>query len=409
MDSYPVAPTLAPASPRILSVDALRGFDMFWIIGGAPFVASILQFCGPKAQHYLLPQLDHVEWEGFYFFDLIFPLFAFMVGMSVVFSLGKIVAQRGAGAAYGRLIRRSLVLFLFGIFYYGGLSHRWPDIRLLGVLQRLALVYLFTGIVFIHFRRCGTLVVLVALLLGYWAFLSFVRVPGVENPTPASRYAEGTNWTNYIDSQYLPGRKWDGKWDPEGLLSTLPAIGTGLLGLLAGLLLKNTATSPGKKFAWLIGGGLLCLLLGYGWGGQLAALITKYSGYQLPTAERYGYPFPVIKKIWTSSYVLVAGGYSYLLMGIFYLVIDIWKLRGWASPFVWIGTNAITLYMAWNILDFRRLTARLVDGDLQAAIQKALGDSYGPEVSHLLFATVVVALVLLLARFLHRRNIFLRV
>jgi predicted acyltransferase len=409
MDFRPPAPTLAPASPRILSVDALRGFDMFWIIGGEGFVAAILQLCGPKAQQYLLPQLNHAEWEGFRFYDLIFPLFAFMVGMSTVFSLGRILVLQGKGAAYRRLITRSVVLFLFGLFYYGGLSHRWPDIRLMGVLQRLALCYLFTGIVFIHCRRRGALFLLVVLLVGYWGWLSFVKVPGVEDPTPMSRYAPGTNWANYIDSQYLIGKRYDGKWDPEGLLSTLPAVATGLLGMLAGLLLKNPAASPGKKVAWLIGGGLLCLVLGYGWGGQLAAVITKYSGYQLPWAEDWGYPFPVIKKIWTSSYVLVAGGYSYLLMGIFYLVIDVWKLQRWTAPFMWIGTNAITLYMAWNIIDFHRLALRLANGNLQDAIQKAVGESYGQQVGHLLISGVAVGLVLLLAHFLYRRRIFLRV
>jgi predicted acyltransferase len=408
MDTRPPATPLAPASLRFVSVDALRGFDMFWIVGGTPFVASILQLCGPWEKEYLLPQLQHAAWEGFRLYDLIFPLFAFMVGMSVVFSLGKILALRGVGAAYRRLITRSVVLFLLGLFCSGGITNVWPDIRLMGVLQRLALCYLFTGIVFIHFRRRGAWVLLPALLLGYWAWLTFIPVPGMEAPE-TWRYGPGTNWSNYIDSQYLGGRKFDELWDPEGLPSTLPAIATGLLGLLAGLLLKNAAVSPAKKVMWLLGGGLLCLILGYGWGGQLAAVVAKYSGYQLPMAEDWGYPFPVVKKIWTSSFVLVAGGYSYLLMGIFYLVIDVWKWRWWTAPFVWIGTNAITLYLAWNILDFRGLAARLAGGNLQAKIQSSFAAPQGEQAAQLVLCGVALALVLLLARFLYRRGIFLRV
>jgi predicted acyltransferase len=382
---------------------------MFWIIGGEGFVGAILNLCGGTAQKYVAPQLHHTGWDGFTFYDLIFPLFAFMVGMSTVFSLTKILAEKGKGAAYRRLIGRFVVLFLLGLIYSGGMSGTWPHIRLLGVLQRLALCYLFTGILFIHFRRRGALIALVALLLGYWALLSFVPVPDVENATAASRYAPNTNWSNYIDSKYLPGRLYDGKWDPEGILSTLPAVATGLLGLLAGLLLKNPTASGGKKVAWLIGGGVLCLLLGYGWGGQLADLVAKYSGYQCPTAEAWGYPFPVIKKIWTSSYVLVAGGYSYLLMGFFYLVVDVWKLQRWTAPFVWIGTNAITLYMAWNIVNFHGLAARFVGGSVRASIQSGLGKPHGDQVAALLLQAVAFGLILLLARFLYRRKIFLRV
>jgi predicted acyltransferase len=323
----------------------------------------------------LLPQLDHAPWAGFTFYDLIFPLFVFLVGMSTVFSLGKLISTSGKKAAYQRLIRRFMLLFLMGIFYYGGLANKWPEIRLLGVLQRISLCYLSTGILFIHFRLRGLIITFVILLVSYWAFLTFIPVPGQSEIS----FAEGQNLTNYLDSQYLIGRKWDGKWDPEGLLSTLPAIATCLLGVFVALLLKNQSLAEKKKVYYLIGGGILSLILGYLWGLQ----------------------FPIIKKIWTSSYVLVAGGYSCLSMGIFYLVIDIWKIQKWTLPFIWIGTNAITTYMARNILDFDGLAARFVGGDLQ----NALGQQWGL----LLLAAVSLALTLLLIRFLYQRKIFLRV
>jgi predicted acyltransferase len=366
---------IQPKSQRILSVDALRGFDMFWIVGGEGVVIAIIKLFGVPAQKALLPQLDHAPWAGFTFYDLIFPLFVFLVGMSTVFSLGKLISTSGKKAAYQRLIRRFMLLFLMGIFYYGGLANKWPEIRLLGVLQRISLCYLSTGILFIHFRLRGLIITFVILLVSYWAFLTFIPVPGQSEIS----FAEGQNLTNYLDSQYLIGRKWDGKWDPEGLLSTLPAIATCLLGVFVALLLKNQSLAEKKKVYYLIGGGILSLILGYLWGLQ----------------------FPIIKKIWTSSYVLVAGGYSCLSMGIFYLVIDIWKIQKWTLPFIWIGTNAITTYMARNILDFDGLAARFVGGDLQ----NALGQQWGL----LLLAAVSLALTLLLIRFLYQRKIFLRV
>jgi predicted acyltransferase len=371
----PKEPGAAPPSQRILSVDVLRGFDMFWIVGGEAFVAALLQFCGGSVRQALLPQLEHAAWEGFRFYDLIFPLFVFVVGMSAVFSLERILAEQGKAAAYRRVVRRAVVLFLLGVFYYGGFANRWPDIRLLGVLQRIALCYLFTGILFIHFRLRGIVITLAALLVGYWAWLTFVPVPGVGAPS----FAPGRNWPNYLDSLYLIGKRWDGQWDPEGLLSTLPAIATCLMGVLAARLLKNRSLSETAKLGCLLGGGILCVCLGYAWGLQ----------------------FPVIKKIWTSSFVLVAGGYSLILLGVFHAVIDVWKLQRWSLPFLWIGTNAITLYMLTNVVDFRQLARRFANGNIHAA----LGDPLG----NLLLAAVGLGLVLAVARFLYRRKIFLRI
>jgi predicted acyltransferase len=370
----------APASrtsgrERILSVDVLRGFDMIWITGGAGFLTALLHLCGGRLEQWIVPQLEHVEWEGFHFYDLIFPLFVFIVGMSVVFSLQRILAERGAGAAYRRVWRRFLLLYLLGILYYGGMKDGFAHIRLMGVLQRLALTYLFTGILFIHFRLRGLVVAFFAVLLSYWALLSFVPVPGVGHVS----FAEGQNWANWVDQHFLPLRKWDGEWDPEGILSTIPAIGSCLLGLFAALLLREQRVAGLKKAACFLGGGAALVGLGYLWGLQ----------------------FPVIKKIWTSSYVLVAGGYSLLLLGAFYLILDVWKLQRWAAPFVWIGMNPITLYLARNVVDFNGLAGRFVGGELQTA--------WGQSVGRLLLASVSLALSLLLVRFLFKRKIFLRV
>jgi len=367
--------SIAPGPGRIASVDALRGFDMFWIAGGAGFITALAKLCGGKIEQWLVPQLEHAEWVGFHFYDLIFPLFAFIVGMSAVFSLEKLIATKGKKAAYRRLIRRTIILYLLGIIYYGGMSQGFHHIRLLGVLQRLALVYFFTGALFIHLRLRGLILACAALLLGYWLWLSFVPVPGLGKPS----FAMGQNWPNWVDKHFLPLRKWNGDWDPEGILSTLPAIATGLLGVFACLLIKNKSLSDMKKVRCLLLGGLVATALGYLWGLQ----------------------FPVIKKIWTSSYVLVAGGYSFLLLGVFYLVLDVWKVRKWALPFVWIGMNPITIYMARNLVDFNGLAQRLVGGEFQTM--------FGEKVGFLLLTAASLALTLALARFLFKKNVFLRV
>lgn len=363
-----------PTGGRIVSVDVLRGFDMFWITGGAGFFLGIFKLFGGKIEQWFAPQLDHVEWEGFHFYDLIFPLFVFIVGMSVVFSLEKILATKGKKAAYDRLIRRFILLYLLGIIYYSGIGRGWDHIRLMGVLQRLALTYFFTGILFIHFKLKGLIIACLSLLVSYWAFLSFVPMPGLHQVS----FAEGHNWANWVDKHFLPLRKWDGDWDPEGLLSTLPAIASCILGVFASLLLRIKSVEDMKKVYYFVGGGIAAVVVGYLWGLQ----------------------FPVIKKIWTSSYVLVAGGYSFILLGVFYLILDIWKVQKWTIPFIWIGMNPITIYMARNLLNFNRLAERFVGGDLQTLV--------GEKIGYLMLTTVSLGLTLLFVRFLYRKNIFLR-
>src|SRR5256884_5771306 len=148
--------------------------------------------------------------------------------------------------------------------------------------------------------------------------------------------------------------KWDGTWDPEGLLGRLPAIATCLVGVFAGLLLKHNNIQDRRKVLYLMVGGLAAVLLGHLWGLQ----------------------FPVIKKIWTSSYVLVAGGYSALLVGFFYLVVDVWKYQKWCQPFLWIGVNLITVYLANNIINFDRLGVALAGGDVNRILDHPLATCF---------------------------------
>jgi predicted acyltransferase len=360
---------------RLMSVDALRGFDMFWIIGADALLEGLRKVSDNGAFQVIARQLDHVAWAGFHFEDLIFPMFVFIVGVSLVFSLGRTIEQKGKAGAAARILRRALLLYLLGIFYYGGFSTSFHDIRLLGVLQRIALAYLFAGLIFCFTGLRGCVIACFTLLLGYWVLLTFVSVPGVG----AAHFGPGQNLTNWVDKQYLPLRKWDGDYDPEGLLSTLPAIASCLLGVFAGTLLKRRNLEDRRKVLYLVAAGVACVLLCWLWNLQ----------------------FPVIKKIWTSSFVLVAAGYSSVLLGVFYLVVDVWKYRKWALPFVWIGMNPITIYMIDNLVNMDQIARRFVGGDLNKLYLGRFGD--------LTVALVGMGLTLAICRFMYQRKIFLRV
>jgi predicted acyltransferase len=389
----------ASAAQRVVSVDALRGFNIFWIIGADAVVWSLdgmLRDQGPvpsAVSGFLNTQMTHVPWEGFRFYDFIFPLLIFVTGLAIVLSLPRLVEREGKARAYGRVFRRTLILYGLGLIFYGGISRHWGDIRLLGVLQRIALSYLFASLLFLNLRVRGLVTALVVLLVGYWMLMTFVPVPGIG----AGSFAPDANLANWIDAHYLPGWKWDITRDPEGLLSTLPAIGTCLLGVLAGLLLTDPRLRGGQKSLLLIAAGLPMAAAGYLWGLQ----------------------FPVVKVLWTSSFVLVAGGYSLILLGVCHQIMDVWGFQRWATAFVWLGANALALYFINNVTTdqfamrfagstvstFELVAARFAGGDFAALLDRVITPGTGIFLVRLLGLVFAISL----ARFLYRRKIFLRV
>ncbi len=354
-----------PTRPeRLVSLDALRGFDMAFIVGFGTALKAIAVALGLTA---VADQFNHVAWEGFHLEDLIFPLFVFIAGVSLTFSLPRSIANIGRGKTAARLFKRCLILFLLGIFMSKGLTDGIDRVRWLGVLQRIALASLGAGLLFVY---CGTRVLIattVTLLLGYWALFFFGH-----QGDAANRYAEGQNIVNQFDAQWLAGRKYDGNHDPEGILSTFPAIASALLGVLAGRWVQSAA-APAKKAAALALAGVISLSLGWAWSCQ----------------------FPVIKKLWTSSFVLVAAGWSAMLLALFYWIVEIRNWRVWTTPWVWIGMNPITLYILAGLLNPEVIALRITG-------PKSMCPTWLP-------ATVGFALVLLVARFLYHRKIFLRV
>jgi predicted acyltransferase len=427
----------SPAGERLMSLDALRGFDMFWILGADSFVYALHEMNGNPIAKFIAEQMDHAEWAGFRFYDLIFPLFVFIMGVSTVFSLEKIISREGRAAAVKRVLIRGILLFIVALIYSGGFTNAWPNMRLMGVLNRIALCYTVGGLLFIFCNTRMMIAAAVALLLGYWALLEklpmrdihlekfhlVAQVEQSENSALASKfraiesspdknpsaikdspvwaatekmylattnrvtgkYEMGYNVANHFDFEHLPARKYDLFWDPEGFLSTLPACVTGLLGIFAGLFLRHS-TAPGmKKVFTLFGAGAACAALGWLWGMEM----------------------PVIKKIWTSSYVLVAGGYSAMLLAVFYFIVDVKQWRGWCQPFVWIGMNPITLYLTSNFLGglgFEKLARRLAGGPVKSFFDTHIAPGFG----ELVCSLVGVLLFVWFARFLYQRKIFLR-
>ncbi|MFC1528782.1 acyltransferase family protein [Candidatus Latescibacterota bacterium] len=316
---------------RVLSIDALRGFDMFLIIGGGAFISNLLRVIDTPFNQAIFSQMHHAEWHGFTAWDLIFPLFLYIVGASMPFSLsGRLEKGDSRKNIYHHIVKRAIILYFFGMIIEAGRINNFGGLRYTGVLHRIAFCYLFASLIVMNTRVAGQALWAVFLLIFYWVIMTFVPVPGYGSGV----FTPEGNLASYVDRLFLPGILYHDVFDNEGILSTVPAISTTLLGVLSGHWLRSSFL-PGRKSAGLCAVGVLSLILGLLW----------------------NMIFPINKLIWTSSYVLYSGGWSMLLLGIFYWIIDVRGYRTWAFPFVVIGLNAITIYMAGSLFDFGRIVA----------------------------------------------------
>jgi predicted acyltransferase len=361
---------------RLVSIDALRGFDMFWIIGGGAVFSSLHKIFDNPITAFTANQLEHVKWQGFNFEDLIFPLFLFVVGAVLPFSVLRRIEQgRSRTSVYLHILKRTAILILLGLILNGLLQFNWPEMRWPGVLQRIGLCYFFAALLVMNTKWHTQAIVVAAILLLYWAALTLIPVPGFG---PGVITPEGC-LSSYIDQHLLPGKIYEqyyGYGDNEGIISTFPAICTTLLGVLTGHWLRSRHSGNRKSVALALAA-LLSLLIGYLWGMS----------------------FPVIKIIWTSSYVLVSAGYSLLLLALFYWVIDVKGYRNWAFVFIVIGTNPITIYVLQWIVNFDDVAAYFVQGIAGLAGSAEL----------LILALGALILKWLFLLFLYRHRIFLKV
>ncbi|HNR31882.1 MAG TPA: DUF5009 domain-containing protein [Candidatus Hydrogenedentes bacterium] len=363
----------AAAPERVMSVDALRGFDMFWIIGGQGLVVSFLRLFMDPLHPVLDEQLKHAAWEGFTAWDLIMPLFLFIVGTSMAFSFDRRVREgQSLKHIYLKILRRFVLLWVFGMMVQGNLLEF--DLSKLHVfsntLQAIAVGYLIAAVALLHLPLAAQVAVAGALLGVYWLLMMFVPTPGHGGPVLEPK----ANLALYIDELIL-GRFRDGTtytW----ILSSLGFTATTLLGVFAGRILKAQWNAVLRLLALVAMGGA-CLAGGWYWSCH----------------------FPIIKHVWSSTMVLWAAGLSCLLLAFFYLVIDVIKFRIWAVPFVVIGMNAIAAYVGAHVLPIDAIGTALAGG----LAKHFLG--FGA----FLLAVVNFAVVWFVLYYMYRNKTFLKV
>ncbi|PWT71314.1 MAG: DUF5009 domain-containing protein [Bacteroidetes bacterium] len=363
-------------SGRLYSLDALRGFDMFWIMGAEEIFHGLAKATGSPFWQAISLQFTHPEWNGFHVYDLIFPLFLFLAGVATPYSIGRDL-ERGVSRKHLllRVIRRGLILVVLGIIYNNGLHLRpFTDIRFPSVLGRIGLAYMFANIIYLYSEQRTQVMWFFAILIGYWLLLLFNSAPGF----PRGDLTMQGNFASFIDRSIIPGRLYLVIHDPEGLVSTIPAISTGLLGIFAGNVLRNSPTSPPKKALRLFVSGVVFLVV----------------------ARVWNLYFPINKNLWTSSFVFHTGGLSLILLALFYYLIDVLGYKRWAFFFRVIGMNSILIYMSGRFIDWHYST----NGFFQW-LGELIGDPYGA----VAMAICLVGVKWAFLYFLYRKKVFLRI
>ena len=362
---------------RLLSLDALRGFDMLFIMGFSGWVIAFSAlFPSSGVAGWFAGQMDHVEWNGLTHHDTIFPLFLFIAGISFPFSIAK---QRASGVTekqiFIKTIKRGLVLIFLGMVYNGFFGFDFEKMRYASVLGRIGLAWMFSALLFMKFKPKILAVIAIVILTGYWLLLWLI-------PGGPDTYSFENNLVGIVDRVLLPGRLiyGDNHFDPEGLLSTLPAIVTAMLGMFTGQFVRisNDKISENRKVLYMLASAVVLLIAGLLW----------------------NFVFPINKMLWSSSFVCIVAAYSLFLFAIFYYIIDVKGFRRWTLFFRVIGMNSITIYLAQKIINFSQVSRFFLGG--------IAGNC--PEVwANLINATGYIIACWLFLYFLYKKNVFLKV
>jgi predicted acyltransferase len=324
---------------RLLSLDTLRGFDMFFISGGGTFLVLLKGKTGITYIDAFADQLEHVPWHGFVFYDFIFPLFLFIAGVSLSFSLAKgLAVGLTKMALYKKMFIRMLILIGLGILYKNSPVPFFEpsDIRLGSVLGRIGLACFLTSLLYMNFSKIKRIYWISGILISYYAALFLVPVPGYG----AGDLSFEGNLTGWFDRTFLPGRLLQGTYDELGLLTQLPALCLTVFGSIAGDILRNENYSQNKKTGILVFIGIAAVLIGLLWNLHL----------------------PINKRLWSSSFILLTSGLSFLILALFYWVIDVKGFRKWTFFFKVIGLNSLTIYFAYRFIDFSFTSSALFGG-----------------------------------------------
>ena len=369
----------APQTGRMVSLDVFRGLT----------IAGMILVNSPGDGRHTYAPLLHAEWNGWTPTDLVFPFFVFMVGITTALANAS---RASRGATRPELLRhtllRALVIFAIGVGYSAIGTHHWADLRWPGVLQRIAVAYAVTGLMALSSGRRSWMVTCIGLLVGYWALMRFLPVPGVG----AGHIDPQNNLAAFIDRALVPGRLYRRTWDPEGILSTLPAIGTCLLGLLTGDWLRREL-DPRKRIRGLLGIGAALTLVGW----ELDPI------------------FPINKNIWTSTFVLFTAGLAMLLLGACYYLVDVKGWRKWSMPFLVFGTNALAAYVFSEVVEKTMGLVRVNDAGASVSLKRYAFQHFcaplssDPYIASLYWALAYVLFCWAFVWLLYRKKIFIRI
>ena len=365
----------AEKTQRLLSLDALRGFDMLFIMGLATIVTGLCEGFGFGGGCWLAQQMHHVKWHGFAQRDTIFPLFLFIAGVAFPYSFAK-MRDRGWSnrRICGRIAWRAFLLVMLGLVYNGLFNVGFGSVRWASVLARIGLGWAGAALLYMALPVRPRIAVAAGILVGYWAAMRFAAVPGA--PAGADPWSVEWNFAAYIDKLLLPNAKGG---DPEGLLSTAPAVATAMLGMFTGefVRFKGRLGGGGKTLAMLAAAAAM-LAIGLVWSNWM----------------------PINKKLWSSTFVLAAGSYSLALFAAFYWIVDVKMWRGWTFFLRVVGMNAITVYLMQRVVDFDAVSKFFLGG-LAGLLPKGFGTA--------LISSGHLAACWLILWFLYRKNVFLKV
>ncbi len=371
-----VAPeeNMVAATGRLLALDTFRGIT----------IAGMILVNNPGTWDAVYAPLRHADWNGWTPTDLIFPFFLFIVGVSIAIALGRRAAPGGAqGKLYLKIVRRSVIIFALGLVIYGFPYYQLSTLRIPGVLQRIAVCYLVASIVFLKTGWKGQAVIATLLLVAYWLLMTLVPVPGYG----AGDLSMEGNLAAYVNRQLLAGHTWKPVYDPEGLLSTIPAIATTLFGVMAGSWITSKRESL-EKAAGLFVAGAAGIIIGWAWGAW----------------------FPINKALWTSSYTVFTAGMSLQFLALCYWLIDIKGYRRWTKPFIIFGVNAIAVYVLSSIMATALETWHISGATIKEFLYNNLFASWASPINaSLLWAISYVLFWLGLMTLLYRRKIFIKV
>jgi predicted acyltransferase len=362
-----------PEIKRLLSLDAFRGFT----------IALMIIVNDPGSWSHVYAPLLHAEWHGFTPTDLVFPFFLFIVGVSIVLAYTKRLATGvDKSKLYKKIVIRSIKIFAVGIFLNLFPDFDFEHLRIAGVLQRIAIVFLFCSFMFLHLNWKQLAISGAVVLIGYWSLFIWIPVPGIGE----ANLEPGTNIAAWIDSQLLPGRMWQGTWDPEGILSTLPSIVTGVTGMLAGLLIVGKQ-SLDRKVIWLFSLGFCSFVLGSVW----------------------DWFFPINKNIWTSSFVLYTSGAAAMTLALCIFIVDILNIKSWTRPGRIFGANAITIYVIAGMLPALLSGLEISGYSFNSFFMESLtGWGISAKLASLLYALVFTGICYVPAYILYKKKIFIK-